>query len=45
MAKYNLTIKATQDLRQIWNYTFGNWSERQADKYYKEILDQCATLV
>ena len=44
MAKYNLTIKATQDLRQIWNYTFDNWSERQADKYYKEILDQCAIL-
>ena len=39
MANYILTKKAVQDLKQIWNYTFDNWSEKQADKYYKEIVE------
>jgi toxin ParE1/3/4 len=39
MAKYKLTHKAVSDLRRIWNYTFDNWSERQADKYYKMLID------
>ena len=41
MAEYKLTIKATKDLRNIWNYTFDTWSENQADKYYYMILDSC----
>lgn len=44
MAKYVLTNKAVQDLAQIWNYTFDNWSEKQADKYYNDILKHCANL-
>ena len=32
MAKYHLTNQAVQDLSDIWNYTFDNWSEEQADK-------------
>lgn len=41
MADYILTRKAVQDLKQIWNYTYDNWSEQQADKYYKEIIKHC----
>jgi toxin ParE1/3/4 len=39
MAKYLLTNKAVEDLSQIWNYTFDNWSERQADNYYQMLID------
>jgi toxin ParE1/3/4 len=39
MAKYILSIKATSDLTEIWNYTFDNWSETQADNYYQMLLD------
>ena len=38
MGKYKLTNRATRDLSIIWNYTFDNWSENQADKYYAELL-------
>jgi len=41
MANYRLTNKAVDDLTQIWDYTFQEWSERQADKYYNEILNAC----
>ncbi len=41
MAEYILTNKAVKDLSDIWNYTFDNWSEEQADKYYKMLLDNC----
>jgi len=34
MAKYELTNKAVADLNGIWEYTFENWSENQADRYY-----------
>lgn len=41
MAKYYLTNKAVEDLAEIWNYTFEEWSENQADKYYHLLLDSC----
>ncbi|WP_433812639.1 type II toxin-antitoxin system RelE/ParE family toxin [Flavobacterium johnsoniae] len=41
MAKYHLTNKAVEDLAAIWNYTFSEWSENQADKYYLLLLDSC----
>lgn len=41
MTNYKFSKKAVQDLKQIWNYTFDNWSENQADKYYNEILNHC----
>ena len=44
MANYKLTKKAIQDLKHIWNYTFDNWSEKQADKYYREIIKHCSKL-
>ena len=39
MAKYYLTNEAVEDLTEIWNYTFDNWSERQADHYYQMLID------
>ncbi len=42
MAKYKLTNKAVDDLANIWNYTFDNWSENQADKYYYMLLENCS---
>ena len=45
MAKYILTNKAVKDLSDIWNYTFDIWSENQADKYYRMLLDNCQMIV
>ena len=39
MARYELTKKAVEDLSNIWNYTFENWSENQADKYYLLLIE------
>ncbi|MCH7401542.1 type II toxin-antitoxin system RelE/ParE family toxin [Belliella kenyensis] len=39
MAKYELTNKAVEDLKRIWEYTIDNWSEEQADKYYNLLMD------
>ena len=44
MAKFKLTNNAVKDLSDIWNYTFETWSESQADKYYKLILNACAAI-
>ena len=41
MAKYKLTNRAVDDFTQIWNYTFDEWSENQAKKYYHMLLDNC----
>jgi len=41
MSKFYLTNKAIEDLDEIWEYTFDEWSEIQADKYYFEILEGC----
>jgi len=38
MAEYKLTNKAVADLSKIWEYTFEVWSEKQADKYYAELI-------
>lgn len=38
MAKYYLTKKAVEDLSEIWDYTYEEWSEKQADKYYNFLL-------
>lgn len=44
MSKYKLTNKAVEDLTNIWNYTFNNWSEKQADKYYEMLLENCQNI-
>ena len=41
MAKYRLTNKAVEDLADIWNYTFDEWSEQQADDYYNMLIASC----
>ncbi|MCX7552139.1 type II toxin-antitoxin system RelE/ParE family toxin [Xanthomarina sp. F2636L] len=41
MAEYKLTNKAVEDLSKIWDYTFEVWSEKQADKYYAELISNC----
>ena len=41
MAEYRLTNKAVEDLNGIWNYTFDNWSEDQADNYYNMLIEFC----
>lgn len=37
---YNLSIKARNDLQNIWLYTFENWSLEQADKYVGLLLTE-----
>jgi len=44
MPSYYLTNKAIDDLSKIWDYTFENWSENQADKYYSSLIDSCNTI-
>ena len=44
MAQFKLTNNAVKDLSDIWNYTFDAWSESQADKYYKLIINACAAI-
>lgn len=39
MVKYQLTNLAVQDLSDIWNYTFDNWSEQKADNYHEQLVD------
>jgi toxin ParE1/3/4 len=41
MAEHKLTNKAVEDLSKIWDYIFENWSEKQADKYYDELISDC----
>jgi toxin ParE1/3/4 len=44
MPNYYLTNQAVDDLSKIWEYTFENWSENQADKYYNSLIDSCKTI-
>ncbi len=44
MADYRLTNKAVEDLNGIWDYTFDNWSEEQADRYYEMLLNSCQNI-
>lgn len=44
MADYELTKKANEDLDGIWGYTYEEWGETQADKYYFELVDCCQFL-
>ena len=41
MAKFHLTNKAVEDLADIWNYTFEEWTEQQADNYYNMLISSC----
>lgn len=37
---YRISKLASQDLENIWLFTFENWSVEQADRYYNLILDE-----
>jgi toxin ParE1/3/4 len=41
MAKVILRQEAIDDLNDIWIYTFEEWSEKQADKYYASLEFAC----
>ena len=44
MSKFILTNYAVKNLSAIWEYTYDTWSEKQADKYYKLLIEACAEL-
>ena len=37
---YKISVKASEDIENIWLYTFENWSLQQADRYVNLILDE-----
>jgi toxin ParE1/3/4 len=41
MAKVTLRQAAIDDLNAIWEYTFEEWSEEQADRYYTALKLAC----
>ena len=41
MPELHFRQQAIIDLSEIWNYTFDNWSEKQADKYYNLLVSAC----
>jgi toxin ParE1/3/4 len=41
MVRYRFTNKAVEDLTNIWNYTLNEWSENQADIYYRMLIETC----
>lgn len=44
MAKFHFLNRAVDDLAEIWGYTFDEWSEKQADKYYNLLIETCTEL-
>ena len=44
MNNYDLTLAAEEDLRSIWDYTFGRWGIDQADTYLDQIEACCAAI-
>ena len=41
-AKYRISAVAINDLDEIWEYTFTNWSKEQADRYHKLLISEIA---
>lgn len=37
---YKISIKAAEDIENIWLYTLENWSLEQADRYVNLIFDE-----
>jgi len=38
--KFEISVKANEDIEKIWLYTFENWSLEQADRCYNLIMDE-----
>ena len=45
MPKVRYSNKAVEDLSSIWEYTFTQWSENQADEYYAMLISACNRLL
>lgn len=41
MAEFHFTNKAVEDLTNIWNNTAEEWTEEQADEYYRMLIASC----
>jgi toxin ParE1/3/4 len=37
---YKISVKAAEDIANIWVYTFENWSKEQADRYVNLVFDE-----
>ena len=37
---YKISVQASEDIENIWLYTFENWSLEQADRYVNLIFDE-----
>ncbi len=37
---YKISVKASEDIENIWLYTFENWSVGQADRYINLLIDE-----
>ena len=44
MAKYRFTRKAVEDLSDIWHYTLETWSQKQAARYYRMLIECCRNI-
>ncbi len=42
---YKISKAAYSDIENIWLYTFENWSQEQADRYYKLIFEEIEYIV
>lgn len=40
LMNYKISIKASEDIENIWLYTFENWSRKEADRYVNLIFDE-----
>ncbi len=38
--RFKISLKALNDIENIWVYTFINWSQKQADRYQDMILNE-----
>ena len=45
MPKVRYSNKEVEDLSSIWEHTFSEWSENQADEYYEMLISACNRLI
>lgn len=45
MPRVRYSNKAVEDLTSIWEYTYSQWSENQADEYYAMLIASCNRLL